>query len=133
MTPRFLIMEAVQLIQASLIDTYGGAHGLRDEGLLRSALDRAENRYFYEPDTSIATLAASMSWGLIKNHAFLDGNKRVGLGALVVFLELNGHELICTWDEAKEMTVKAATTTLSEVEWTSWVELVTRPITPVFD
>ena len=121
MTPRFLGMEAIQKIQADSINTYGGAHGLRDENLLKSALDRAENRYFYEPNSSIPALAAALSWGLIKNHVFLDGNKRVGLGALVSFLASNGYELNCSASDARDATLHAAASEWNEEQWTEWV------------
>jgi death-on-curing protein len=128
MTPRFLSMEAVKRMQSDSIDTYGGSHGLRDEGLLESALDRAQNRYLYEPESSIAELGAALSWGLIKNHVFIDGNKRVGLASLIVFLEVNGYELSASVLDTQEMTLKAAASECSEAEWTAWVVSQTRPV-----
>jgi death-on-curing protein len=127
MTPRFLSVEAVCRIQKDSIEVYGGAHGLRDEGLLRSALDRAENRYYYDPNASIAVLAAALSWGLIKNHVFIDGNKRVGLGSLVAFLALNGQSLSCPESEVLTMTLRAAASEITEEEWTAWLERTVRP------
>jgi death-on-curing protein len=79
----FLNVAAVQAIHDNLIDVYGGLHGVRDPGLLESAVLRAENKANYDADGSIASIAASLSYGLVKNHAFLDGNKRIGLAALV--------------------------------------------------
>ena len=122
MNLRFLTVEAIQKIQADSIETYGGSHGLREPGLLQSALDRAENRYFYEPGSSVASLAASLSWGLIKNHVFIDGNKRAGLAAMITFLELNEYELICSVEEARDMTLRAAASEITEAEWILWVE-----------
>ena len=127
MTPRFLTAEAVQKIQADSINTYGGAHGLRDAGLLQSALDRAENRYFYQPDASIASLAPALGWGLIKNHVFIDGNKRAGLAAVVTFLALNDAVLACSSDEAREMTLRAAASEMAEEEWIEWLERAVLP------
>jgi death-on-curing protein len=126
-SPRFLTVEAIQKIQADSIETYGGSHGLREPGLLKSALDRAENRFFFEPDSSMASLAASLGWGLIKNHVFIDGNKRAGLAAMITFLELNGFELACSVDEARDRTLQAAASEITEAEWTRWVEGAARP------
>jgi death-on-curing protein len=90
----FLGVAGVKAIQADQIDTYGGSHGLRDEGLLASAVMRAENKANFDPEATLASIGAALSFGLVKNHAFIDGNKRVGLGALVDFLALNGYMLL---------------------------------------
>jgi death on curing protein len=74
-TWRFLDVERIIEIQAQLIDDYGGSHGLRDAGLLESALARAEGTVRYGEHVTAAGIAASVSFGLIKNHAFVDGNK----------------------------------------------------------
>jgi death-on-curing protein len=89
-------------------------------GLLESAIARAENKVNYDPEATVATVAASLSWGLIKNHAFLDGNKRIGLAALAVFLEANGFSLICSVEEETAM-VRAAASEMTEEEWAAWV------------
>ncbi len=101
--------------------------GLRDRGLLESAVSRAENKAYYEPEATLAAVAASLSLGLIKNHAFVDGNKRVGLAALVAFLLLNGHRLDCSEAEQVEMIQKAAASEITEEQWTAWVERVVVP------
>ena len=66
-------VEAIEKVHSDLIDQYGGAHGLRDAGLLESAVQRAENKLYFQPESTVAAVAASISYGLIKNHAFLDG------------------------------------------------------------
>ena len=100
---------------------------MRDEGLLQSAVLRAENRAAYDPSASAATVAASLSWGLIKNHAFIDGNKRVGLVSMIVFLELNGYRLTCSEVEETAMVLRAAASQITEDEWTGWVASVVAP------
>ncbi len=105
-----------------MIDRYGGSHGLRDPGLLASAVARAENKAYYEPGATAAEIAASLAWGLIKNHAFLDGNKRVGFAALVAFLELNGYATTFSEVEETAMVLQAAASEILEEEWTAWVE-----------
>lgn len=121
MTWNFLSVDAVIVLHAALIEESGGSHGLRDAGLLESAIARAENKVSYDPEASAATVAASLSWGLIKNHAFLDGNKRIGLAALVVFLDANGFRLSCSVQEETAMVLRAAASEMTEEEWTAWV------------
>ncbi len=122
----FLSYEQVLRIHSRLIDLYGGIHGLRDAALLQSALDRAENRLFYEPETSVAALAGAIGWGLIKNHVFLDGNKRVGLAAVLAFLEVNGHRLTCDTDVSQAMVLRVAASEMDEAAWTSWITSVAK-------
>ena len=117
----FLTVELVEALQAQMIDRYGGAHGLRDRGLLESAVVRAENTAYYSDNLSVAEAGASLAWGLIKNHPFIDGNKRAGFVALVTFLELNGHRLMCSEDEETAMVLRAAASEITEDEWTAWV------------
>jgi death-on-curing protein len=113
-TWRFLSVEAVTALHAELIEESGGSHGLRDAGLLESAISRAENKVNYDPDATVGTVGASLSWGLIKNHAFIDGNKRIGLGALAVFLKLNGLVLTCSVEEETAMVLGAAAGEITE-------------------
>ena len=74
-------------------------------------------------------IAASLAYGLIKNHAFVDGNKRIGLSALVNFLRLNGYELGCPKADVYAMVLKAAASELAEPEWTAWVDQHVRTLT----
>ena len=104
-----------------MIEESGGLHGLRDTGLLESAISRAENKVNYEPEALVGEVGASLSWGLIKNHAFLNGNKRIGLGALAVFLKTNGFVLTCSVAEETAMVLRVAASEIREDEWTAWV------------
>jgi death-on-curing protein len=124
----YLTVEQVEILHSEVIAFAGGSDGLRDRGLLESAVSRAENRAYYDPVATLASVAASLSLGLIKNHAFIDGNKRVGLAALVAFLRLNGHRLICPVGEEIAMVQKAAASEVNEDEWTAWVESVVGPL-----
>jgi death-on-curing protein len=121
-----LNFRGVSAIHAELITRYGGSMGLPDASLLESAIARPANLHVYEEDASIARLCATLGWGLLKNHAFVDGNKRVALGAMVAFLELNGHELTCSEAEETDMVLRAAASELNEPEWDEWVETVAR-------
>jgi death on curing protein len=77
-----------------------------------------------------ASVAASLGWGLIKNHAFIDGNKRIGIAALITFLTLNGHQLTCSTQEEISMVIRAAASEMTEEEWIAWVERSIIPIAP---
>ena len=88
------MLEAVVLaVQRLLIAEHGGIPGLRDQGLLESALARPRQRFAYQPESTLFELAAAYGFGLARNHPFLDGNKRVALAMTALFLELNGFSL----------------------------------------
>lgn len=89
MTAIFLHRETVEALHRLQINAYGGIHGLRDPGVLESALARPLNKAAYG-ETDLIVLAAAYLFGLAKNHAFLDGNKRIAIVAAGVFLERNG-------------------------------------------
>ena len=87
---RYVSVEEALWIHNDLIESYGGAHGVRDMGALESALFRPQSGYY---DDLIAEACALLE-SLAVNHPFIDGNKRVALGAVEVFLMLNGHEIV---------------------------------------
>lgn len=118
--PVWLTRALVEAIQDQLITEHGGSHGLRDEGLLESALARAPNKNAYGAP-SLAELAAAYAFGLCRNHAFIDGNKRIALAAADVFLQLNGHELVAPEAEAVVMTLELAAGACSESEYAAWI------------
>ncbi len=76
---------------------------------------------FCRPEASIGELAATLAWGLIRNHAFIDGNKRIGVICIIVFLHVDGYQLTCSQEEEAAMIVKAAASELAEEAWTPWV------------
>jgi len=80
-------------IHQAQLREHGGKPGVRDDGLLESALARAPHKYAYAKKPDWATLAAAYAFGLAKNHGFVDGNKRVAFVAAYVFLGLNGHDV----------------------------------------
>src|SRR3990167_3961748 len=88
--PVWVLRATVLALHEQLLAEFGGSSGIRDTGLLESALARPENLFAYgKPD--IVDLAASYGAGLVKNHPFVDGNKRIGFMVAVLFLELNGY------------------------------------------
>lgn len=123
---RWLTAEAVEAIHEELIARYGGVSGLRAGGLLASAVARPQNLSVYEKNASVASLAAAHAWGLLRNHPFLDGNKRTALAAMVVFLELNGWELSCSEAEETAMVLRAAAGEIAEPAWIDWVRRCAR-------
>jgi death-on-curing protein len=113
-------LDVVLAIHDEQLAEHGGAIGVRDLGLLQSALARPRNRQAYSR-ASLATLAASYAHGIVSNHPFLDGNKRTSLVVAELFLELNGHLLVAT-DEVLAMTwLQLAAGDLSEKQLGSWI------------
>lgn len=104
-----LSKEQIIALHTQLISETGGTDGLRDEGLLDSALG-APFQSFGDQDVfpSIEQKAARLGFGLVHNHAFIDGNKRIGAHAMLVFLALNGIELDYTQDELSDIFLKIA-------------------------
>ena len=88
--PKWLAKRMVQAIHDEAVEMFGGTAGIRDEGLLESALSRPQNRFAYETEATLFDLAASLCHGVCKNNPFLDGNKRTALLAARAFLFLNG-------------------------------------------
>ena len=89
--PKWLTKDMVLALHAMSVAEFGGSAGIRDDGLLESALDRPKNLFAYGDDPSIFELAAAYGAGIIKNHPFLDGNKRAGDLAIRAFLRRNGY------------------------------------------
>ncbi len=109
-----------------LIARYGGTQGLQDAGALDSALARPQHLVVYKSRPSVPQLAASYGWGLLRNHPFVDGNKRIALAAMIVFLELNAWEWLASEVEETDKVLAAAGREVSESEWNLWVESFAR-------
>lgn len=119
--PRCLDRSVVEAIQADLLHRHGGRPGVRDEGLLESALARPRTRWSYELETDLAALAAGYGFGIARNHAFVDGNKRIAFVAMYVFLGLNGKELDAPEPEVVTIMLALASGTVSETELAEWI------------
>ena len=119
--PVWLNRHALQLLQSASIAEHGGAEGLRDEGLFESALARPQNLHAYEGVTDPARLAACYIFGLAKNHAFVDGNKRIAFIAGALFLRLNGYRLVADQAQATLIILSVASGALSEDDLATWI------------
>lgn len=91
--PIWLEQEAIVALHDRSLALHGGPSGIRDLGLLESALQRPLNRFHYEGETDLAALAATYTVGIASNHPFIDGNKRAAYQAMILFLALNGFSL----------------------------------------
>lgn len=117
---RWIDKRLLLVLHGESLATHGGASGLRDEGLLDSALARPENLAAYgEPD--YADLAAAYGVGLAKNHPFVDGNKRAAFLAVGLFLLLNGRRLTATQVEATLAMLAVAAGEMAEADFAAWV------------
>ena len=125
--PRWLQREVVLAVHGRLLVEHGGAEGLRDAGLLDSALARPQHHFTYHPQATVFELAAAYAFGLARNHAFVDGNKRIALAAAALFLRLNGHRLVADEAEAVVTIVDLAAGHLTEPALTRWLEAGSRP------
>ncbi|MDQ6831279.1 MAG: type II toxin-antitoxin system death-on-curing family toxin [Gemmatimonadota bacterium] len=111
----------LEVIHADQVRTHGGAAGVRDEGLLDSALARPRTRWGYEKRTDLSGLAASYGIALAKNHPFVDGNKRVAFQAMYVFLGLNGCRIVALESEVVSMMLGVAAGTTDEGALAIWI------------
>jgi death-on-curing protein len=111
----------VAFIHHALILEHGGMHGIRDRGLLESALARPRNLFSYDPKTSLQDLAASYAFGIARNHPFVDGNKRVALTLAATFLQLSGYELDANEAETVVVFERLAAGKLDEPELAEWL------------
>jgi death-on-curing protein len=129
MTRDWIWLDAKVLLIAHdmQIREHGGAEGLRDAGLFESALARPQNLAVYgEPDA--AALAAAYGFGLAKNHAFADGNKRISLIAIELFLELNGYALTADDGQAVMVILSLASSAFTEDELAIWIRKNIAPL-----
>ena len=101
---------------------HGGLDGIRDEGLLQSALYRPQNLLAYsESPPDVASLAAAYAYGIVKNHPFVDGNKRTAYVVMRTFLKLNGYDIQASSEEKYQIWIALAAGTLSEEELAEWI------------
>ena len=118
--PIWLDVDEVIDMHAEQLATFGGPEGVRDHGLLESAILRPVNQWHYG-QTDLAALAAAYAFGLARNHAFVDGNKRIAFHAMMVFLRNNGIKFSPDPGHATEMILSLAAGEVSEESLTRWI------------
>jgi death-on-curing protein len=117
---RWIARRVILTIHAEQLAEHGGRPGIRDEGLLDSALARPEMKA-HDGETDLAVIAAAYAYGLALNHPFIDGNKRTAFVALELFLAKNGHRLTASDEDAVITFLKLASGDLSEAALAEWV------------
>lgn len=120
--PIWLDKGIILAIHGKLLARFGGLPGIRDEGLLESAIHRPGQQFEYGDNPAMPELAATYTEGLVKNHPFLDGNKRIGFMAAYTFLGINRHRLTVTEEEAVIMTRGLAAGEVEAAAYARWLE-----------
>jgi death on curing protein len=126
--PAWLDKRALLLLHKESLAQFGGAGGVRDEGMLDSALARPLNKYSYEGCKDLAALAAAYGFGLARNHPFIDGNKRAAFLCVGVFLAINGYRLTATPVDAIEVIVALAAGSMDEARFADWIKAHLRSV-----
>jgi death-on-curing protein len=116
----WVLDEVVLALHDEQLSAHGGLSGIRDRGVVESALARPRNLAAYDACDDIARLAAAYAYGIAKNHGFADGNKRTALVTADLFLMLNGYELVSSPVENVLTILSLAEGSLSETALTSW-------------
>lgn len=118
--PLWIEERDVLAIHDRLLALHGGATGLRDRGLLESALARPRQHHAYAGRSDIVEMAALYTAGIVRNHPFIDGNKRTGFVIGVLFLELHGFDFKASEPDATQAVMALAAGTLDEAAFTAW-------------
>jgi death on curing protein len=108
-------------LHSRLLALHGGAEGLRDRGLLQSALARPQQQYAYAETSDIVDMATAYTAGIVRNHPFVDGNKRTGFVVGILFLELNGYRFAASEEDAAQAVLKLADGTLDEADYNAFL------------
>ena len=124
--PRWLEIGIVVDFHAEQLALFGGPDGIRDLGLLESALARPQNKYSYG-ETNLAVLAAAYGFGIVRNHSFVDGNKRTALASMIVFLNLNKLDLDAPQEAATAIVLALAAGEIGEDVLARWIADNIRP------
>jgi death-on-curing protein len=125
--PRWLELGIVLDFHAEQLALFGGADGMRDLGLLESALARPQNKYSYG-ESNLAVLAAAYGFGIARNHPFVDGNKRTALASMIVFLNLNKFDLDAPQEAATAIVLALAAGEIGEGVLARWIGDNIRPL-----
>ena len=125
--PHWLTRSECLLLHDMMVEQYGGCSGIRDEGLLDSALARPQQLHHYGKPT-MPEMAAAYAAGIVKNHPFLDGNKRTGFMMGAGFLERNGYEFFASEVEVVLRTLALAAGEMTETDYAAWLQANSRKV-----
>lgn len=128
--PVWILKRAVLAIHEEQLAEHGGSGGIRDESLLDSALSKPQNVFAYADNPDIFGLAASYAFGIARNHAFIDGNKRTALVVSMTFLDSNGWDIDAPLVDCYVTFLHLAEGTLSEEELAAWFRKHAAPLQP---
>jgi len=118
--PLWVSKKAVLAMHSAQLAEHGGSDGIRDETLLDSALAKPRNVFAYADQPDISRLAASYAFGIARNHAFVDGNKRTALVVSLTFLDRNGWDIVASKEDIYFTFLHLADGSLTEEELTAW-------------
>jgi death-on-curing protein len=121
MSPCWIEERDVLAVHGRLLALHGGLSGLRDRGLLESAIGRPRQHYSYSEKVDIIDMAALYTSGIVQNHPFVDGNKRAGFLAGVMFLELNGFDFIASEEDVIQSVLALAAGDIDETGYSAWL------------
>ena len=124
----WLDVRDVLLFHARLLALHGGAAGTRDQGLVESAMARPRHRVAYGEEVDAFELAAACTDGIVRNHPFVDGNKRTGFLIGILFLELNGYRFAAPEPQATRAIVELAASALSESDYAEFLRAHTKAV-----
>ena len=125
--PEWLELNVVLDFHTEQLALFGGPDGIRDLGLLESALTRPQNKFAYG-ETGLAALAAAYGFGIARNHPFIDGNKRTALASMIVFLNVNGLALSASQEAAAAIVLALAAGEIGEDVLARWIADHIKPI-----
>ena len=120
---RLLTVHDIILLHTKLIEQTGGSHGIRDAGLIESAVNRALATFDgHDLYTTVESKIAAVTYSLVSNHGFVDGNKRVGVAAMLLLLRINGYQLSYTQQELVSLGLSLADGSAMENDILNWIE-----------
>ena len=119
--PKWISKRALLLLHEESLAEFGGMRGIRNDGLLESALARPQNIHDYNSTSTVAELAAAYGYGIAKNHAFVDGNKQAAFLSIGLFLSMNGYRLIADQADAIAVIMGVASGEVDETALAAWI------------
>ena len=127
--PVWIDERDARALHERMLALHGGAPGIRDAGLLQSALARAQQQFAYMEGADVIDMAAAYTSGIVHNHPFIDGNKRTGFVVGILFLELNGHRFTASEEAAAQAVLEMAAGRLDDASYSAFLRAHSTPQT----